>query len=149
MVASNGTRYSSGIPYQLEKLMYPGRHLRACMRKSPSTLPCLLYYFSNRKAQELFEEQDLPYFYAFMASDKVNPVYKAALFPKLFCLLYVLDRPLDMKKELKQVEFYKMNQKTGGLYLKSALKSSCMNKHTKLQKPMGLSRLRQLYGCAF
>lgn len=135
---SYGNRYSSGIPYQLEKLMYPGRHLRACMRKSPSTLPCLLYYFSNRKAQELFEEQDLPYFYAFMASDKVNPVYKAALFPKLFCLLYVLDRPLDMKKELKQVDFSYMKPKDRGFVLEICIEKQLYEQAYQIAEAYGL-----------
>ncbi len=73
-----------------------------------------------------------------MASDKVNPVYKAALFPKLFCLLYVLDRPLDMKKELKQVDFSYMKPKDRGFVLEICIEKQLYEQAYQIAEAYGL-----------
>lgn len=112
-----GNRFCRSLPYQLEKLMYPGRYLRACMAGSPDKIPYLLHYFSNRKAQEVFEEKDFHYFHAVMASEEVNPAYKAWLFPKMFGLLFLLGRTEEMKQQLKQIDFSYMKPKDRGCIL--------------------------------
>lgn len=100
-----GNRYAKSVDYQLEKLMYPGRYLRICMESSPQKLPYLLYYFGERKAQEVFEEKDLEYFRTVMASDEVDWTYKAWLFPKMFFLMHRYHKTGDMKRELDRVDF--------------------------------------------
>ena len=104
-----GNRYAKSVDYQLEKLMQPGRYLRACMESSPRKLPYLLYYFAERKAQEVFEENDLKYFLTVMASDEVDWAYKARLFPRMFSLMHELNRTNDMKRELERVDFSLMH----------------------------------------
>ena len=83
-----GNRYSVGMDYQLEKLMHPGKYLKGCMQRSPQKLPYLLYYFADRKASEVFGEEDIFYFLSVLKDEKVDPSYKARLFPKLFRLVH-------------------------------------------------------------
>lgn len=99
-----GRRYAGSVDYQLEKLMHPGKYLRACMEKSPEKLPYLLYYFAERKAQDIFEEEDLGRFLTVLSSDKVNWAYKASLFPKMFFLMHELNRTEDMERELAKAD---------------------------------------------
>ena len=110
----HGNRYSGSISCQMEKLMYPGRYLRACMQYSPDKLSYLLYYFSNREAQEVFEEKDLKYFKTVMESDVVSLAYKAMLAPKMFRLLQKLERRTDMEKELDRLDFAMVMPKERG-----------------------------------
>lgn len=100
----HGNRYAGSLSYQLEKLMYPGKYLRDCMKQSPDQLPYLLYYFSSREAQEIFEEKDIQYFRAVMASEKIDRLYQAGLFLKLFRLLCFLGRTEEMERELERMD---------------------------------------------
>lgn len=109
-----GNRYSGSVSYQIEKLMYPGRYLRACMQYSPEKLPYLLCYFSNREAQEVFEEKDLEYFKIVMESKIVSRAYQAWLAPKMFRLLQELERVQDMQEELDRIDLSMMVPKERG-----------------------------------
>lgn len=113
----HGNRYSGSVSYQLEKLMYPGKYLRTCMKQAPEKLPYLLHYFSNREAQECFEENTLPYFRVVMASEKVSRAYQAWLFPKMFRLLQKLEETEEMKQQLKRVDLSLMQPKERGTVL--------------------------------
>lgn len=112
-----GNRYSGSVSYQLEKLMHPGRYLRICMQNAPEKLPYLFYYFSNHKAQEVFEEKDLIYFQTIMKSDQVSRKYQAWLFPKMFVLLSRLEQTEDMKKQLQGIDLSEMDAKDRGRVL--------------------------------
>ncbi len=133
-----GNRFSSGIPYQLEKMMYPGRYLRSCMQKSPRQLPLLLHYFSNRRAQEIFEEKDLGYFRAVMSCSEVSARYKALLFPKMFCLLYILDLTEEMKQELKKVDFSCMQPKSRGCIMEMCIEKQLFAQAYRIAETYGL-----------
>ena len=100
-----GNRYGSGSIYQLEKLMHPGKYIKACMEYSPKKLPYLLYYFADREAWELFEEKDLAYFWTVMESDEVEPSYQATLFPKLVRILKGMDAPEEMRRAFRLADF--------------------------------------------
>lgn len=137
----HGNRFGSSIPYQLEKLMYPGRYLRACMQNSPDCLPFLLHYFSNRRAQEFFEEKDLPYFKAVMAGEEISPAYKAELFPKLFGLLFLMDYTPDMEQELAHVDFSLVAQKDRGRILEMCIEKQLFEPAYWIAEAYGLEPL--------
>lgn len=99
-----GNRLSGSIPYQLERLMNAGKYLRISMQSPMLKLPCLFYYFSSRKGQEVFEEKDLRYFQAALYSPKTDGRYKALLLPKLMRLLHELSLDGEMEFALKQTD---------------------------------------------
>lgn len=105
-----GNRYGDSVPYQLEKLLHPGKYLQSCLRHAPSLLPFLLYYFSNREKMEVFEEKDLPYLKAVMAAPGASGTYRAWLFPKYFRLLSELNLADDMELALRHADFSQMTR---------------------------------------
>lgn len=100
-----GNRRGLSVDYQLEKMMNPGKYLRACMENSPGKLPCILYYFSLHQGQEIFEEEDLPYFQTVMDDPDVSPAYRASLFPRMFRLMYRKGRTEEMEQAAQKVDF--------------------------------------------
>ena len=138
---SNGNRYSGSISWQLEKLMYPGRYLRICMKNAPGKLPYLLYYFANREAQEIFEEKDLPYFQAIMTAEEVSLSYKAWLFPKMFYLLSKLEQVKEMEKQLKGVEISLMMPKARGSVLELCVENRLYEQAYQIVLEYGFEQL--------
>lgn len=104
-----GNRRSLSAEHQLEKMMNPGKYLRACMQNAPQSLPCVLYYFASHQAQEIFEEEDLPYFWTMMNDPDVAPAYQASLFPKMFRLMYRKGMTEEMEQAVRKVDFVMMN----------------------------------------
>lgn len=100
-----GNRRSLSVDYQLEKMMNPGKYLRVCMENSPGKLPCILYYFSLHQGQEIFEEEDLPYFQTVMADPDIAPAYRAFLFLRMFRLMYRKGRTEEMEQAAQKVDF--------------------------------------------
>lgn len=101
---NHGNRYGGSVSYQLEKLMYPGKYIRACMQYSPWKLSCLLYYFASREAQEYFEEKDLEYFKKVMADSAVSRLYRTMLCPKFFLLLRQMGLSAEMELEAERID---------------------------------------------
>ncbi|MBO5373624.1 MAG: hypothetical protein J6A75_13040 [Lachnospiraceae bacterium] len=99
-----GNRYGGSVSYQLEKLMYPGKYLRACMQYAPHKTSCLLYYFANREAQEYFEEKDLEHFKQVMSDSSVSRMYQTMLCPKFFRLLRQMGLSSEMEKEVERID---------------------------------------------
>ncbi|MDE6903407.1 MAG: hypothetical protein K2P76_00400 [Lachnospiraceae bacterium] len=102
---SRGNRYSGSISYQLEKLMYPGKYLRDCMRCAPQKLPYLLYYFSSRKAVRYFEEKDLDYFRLVMGAEEVSDSYHAWVGAKMIRLLHTMGNTGEITRCLEKIDY--------------------------------------------
>lgn len=99
-----GNRYSASAAYQLEKLMHPGKYLRACMQSPAPKLPYLLYYFANHIGQEIFGEKDLKYFQKVFLCPDISDRYKASMLSKLFSLLHEMNLTGEMEYILKHVD---------------------------------------------
>lgn len=99
-----GNRRGLSVDYQLEKMMNPGKYLRMCMQNFPQKLPCILYYFASHQAQEIFEEEDLPYFWTIMNDSSVAPAYQALLFPKMFRLMYRKGMAEELAQAVRKVD---------------------------------------------
>lgn len=136
-----GNRYSGSVTWQLEKLMYPGRYLRTCMKSASDRLPYLLYYFANREAQEFFEEKDLAYFQMVMEAEEVSPAYQAWLFPKMFCLLGRLEQTEEMIKQLEAVDLSLMMPEERGIVLELCVESQLYEQAYRIAEEYGLEQL--------
>ncbi len=136
-----GNRYAGSVSYQLEKLMYPGRYIRGCMQLSPGRIPFLLYYFANRRAQEFFEEKDLKYFQALMESPKINPAYRAWLFPKMFGLLFFQDETEEMRRELSRVDLSFLTSEERGRILEMCIEKQLYGQAYKIASEYGFEPL--------
>ncbi len=102
---AQGNRRSCSVDYQLEKMMNSGKYLRACMQNAPLKLPCVLYYFSSHQEQEIFEEEDLPYFWMIMEHPEVSPTYQVSLFPKMFRLMYQKGMTEELAQSVRKIDF--------------------------------------------
>lgn len=105
-----GNRYSGSISYQLEKLMYPGKHLRECMQYAPGEISYLLSYFSSRRAVRNFEEQDLSHIRCVLNSPEVSDAYQAWLGAKMIRLLHVLGNTGEISHCLEKIDYGKMSR---------------------------------------
>ncbi len=106
---AQGNRRSCSVDYQLEKMMNPGKYLRACMQDAPLKLPCVLYYFSSRQGQEIFEEEDLPCFWMIMDHPEISPAYQVSLFSKMFRLMYRKGMTEEMTQAVGKIDFSLMH----------------------------------------
>lgn len=97
---SMGNRYCGSIPYQLEKLMYPGKYLRSCLEYASDNLSYLIYYFDSRKEYGVLGENDLHYFAKLMESKEISPKYAAYLCPKILRLMKETEENLPVEKYL-------------------------------------------------
>ncbi|MBO5302578.1 MAG: hypothetical protein J6A92_00850 [Lachnospiraceae bacterium] len=125
---NHGNRYGGSVPYQLEKLMYPGKYIRACMQYSPWKLSCLLYYFASREAQEYFEEKDLEYFKKVMADSAVSRIYRTMLCPKYFRLLRQLGMSAEMELEAERIDVAMLLPKERGYLLNVLIEQQIYDK---------------------
>lgn len=117
----SGRRICAGIEYQLEKLMQPGRYIRACRKYSPGKLPYLLYYFASRKEQTVFAEEDAGYFRTVLEADEVRDAYKAELLMKLLALLHALGRTEELEREMARMDVSLLSGEQRGALLKICL----------------------------
>jgi len=103
-----GNRYSQSISYQLEKLMYPSKYLRDCMKYAPDSLPFILFYFSGRRAVEYFSEEDLDYFRIVMNDERVSDSMQAWLCAKMIRLLHAMGNTGEINLYLGKIDYGKM-----------------------------------------
>lgn len=136
-----GNRYSGSVDYQLEKLMYPGRYLRACMQYSPRKLPYLLYYFANREAQGYFEERDLEYFKTVIEDERVSRVYQAWLIPKMFRLLQQMGRTREMEQELDRIDLSLLTPEDRGYLLEVLIDNQIYTRAYRMVEDYGIERI--------
>ncbi len=136
-----GNRYSGSVDYQLEKLMYPGRYLKTCMKYSPEKLPYLFYYFSERTGQKLFTEKDLAYIQTLIASGETDVSYKARLFPKMFSLMNEFGRTEEMQRSLLKMDPGLLTQEERCFILKICMENRLYDVVCQIAKEYGFGKI--------
>lgn len=106
----NGNRYVSGMDYQLEKLMKPGKYIRRCIEQAPECLPYAIYLLDKRPAMEDDNEDNIEFLQRFFRSEKISEAYHCDLCPVMIQLYQKYQVPLEEKDILQRVNPSLLNQ---------------------------------------
>ncbi|MGN0341448.1 MAG: DUF5717 family protein [Roseburia sp.] len=92
---AGGNRYVGGIPYQIERLIRPGRYYKTCMEYAQDEENYLLYHFSSRWKSRMLVPEDAPFFYHLLDCEHLRPDFRCALYPEA---VDFYDRQQDQQK---------------------------------------------------
>ena len=105
-----GNRYASGMEYQLEKLMRPGRFIKKCMEQAPECESFFIYQLDKKPFHEELDEKELELLRRFLRMDSVSEEYRTYLFPEIIRLHQVNQVNLDIREYLKRINPSMLNQ---------------------------------------
>lgn len=105
-----GNRYASGMEYQLEKLMRPGRFVKKCMEQAPECESFLIYQLDKKPFQEELKESELELLRRFLRMDCISEEYRTSLFPEIIRLHRKNEVSLDVSEYLKRINPAMLNQ---------------------------------------
>lgn len=94
-----GNRYASGVSYQIERLMPPGKYYKTCMEAAPFEVNYLVYHFNRNEGELSLVPEDKEYLNQLLLSDALREEYRESLYP-------VAIRFLERMDELERVYGY-------------------------------------------
>lgn len=99
-----GNRYASGVSYQIELLMRPGKYYKTCMEAAPFEINYLLYHFNRNSGELSFVPEDKEYMHQLLMSDVLREEYRANLYPRVIRFLEQMDELERVYEYLQQAK---------------------------------------------
>lgn len=101
---ASGNRYATGVSYQIERLMRPGKYYKTCMEAAPFEINYLLYHFNRNSGEQSFLPEDKEYLHQLLQSGVLREEYRANLYPGAIRFLERMDELERVYEYLQQAK---------------------------------------------